>query len=223
MKQRWRLVAALLVVLACIGFAWLRWFPKVHERISDAGSGRGESESQGPLIASPSVSTPVTDRTNQVAPLRSRPETVSSTQGVASHSQARGTISTQSRAGGTPPPELRNRNGVGFTPPWLDRGGVNPITGQPEKELIGIGAVLMRENGAVRVRDVIADSPAALANLSGFIIERVDGVSLAEVSLEECVRLIRGAEGSSVTLDVIDPSQQRQTIQVVRNKVKLAN
>jgi hypothetical protein len=112
-------------------------------------------------------------------------------------------------------------DGRRVSPRSLEGGSVDPITGQPEREIIGIGAVLARDNGALRIRDVLPGSPAALANLSGCVIQSVDGVNITELPLAECVRMIRGLEGSTVKLEVIDPAQQRQTVEIVRNKVQL--
>jgi hypothetical protein len=98
---------------------------------------------------------------------------------------------------------------------------INPLTGEPEREIIGIGAVLAKDENGLRVRDVLPGSPAALANLSGCVIKSVDGVNVSEISMNECVQLIRGFEGSTVKLEILDPAQQRQTIEIVRNKVRL--
>jgi C-terminal processing protease CtpA/Prc len=98
---------------------------------------------------------------------------------------------------------------------------INPITGEPEREIIGIGAMLAKDDEGLRIRDVLPGSPAALANLSGCVIQTVDGVNVANLSMNECVLLIRGLEGSAVKLEVLDPAQQRQTIKIVRNKVRL--
>ncbi|HMJ90469.1 MAG TPA: PDZ domain-containing protein [Candidatus Acidoferrum sp.] len=114
-----------------------------------------------------------------------------------------------------------NRGTLPPSPRTIAGGSVNPFDGTPEHEIIGIGAVLLRKDGALQVRDVLPGSPAALANLSGCSIQSVDGVNVVELSMEECVRLLRGAEGSTVKLEVIDLAQQRQTVEVVRNKVQL--
>ena len=107
------------------------------------------------------------------------------------------------------------------SPRSLEGGSINPETGAPEREIIGIGAVVVRENGMVLIKDVLPGSPAALADLSGCAIQRVNDVSVYEMPLAECVRLIRGLEGSTVKIEVIDRNLQPQTIQLVRTNVTL--
>jgi C-terminal processing protease CtpA/Prc len=113
-------------------------------------------------------------------------------------------------------------SGVPLSPRSLEGGSVDPVTGGLEREIVGIGAVLLRQEGALRIRDVLPNSPAALANLSGCAIESIDGISASTLSLEECVRMIRGFEGSALKLEVIMPDQERRTIDLVRSKIQIA-
>lgn len=65
----------------------------------------------------------------------------------------------------------------------------------------GIGAEVMKEGEFVRIISPIAGSPAEAAGLlpNDYIVE-VDGESVADLSINEAVSLIRGPEGSEVDL-----------------------
>lgn len=65
----------------------------------------------------------------------------------------------------------------------------------------GIGAEVMKEGDYVRIVSPIAGSPAEEAGLlpNDYIVE-VDGESVADLSINEAVQLIRGPQGSDVEL-----------------------
>lgn len=74
----------------------------------------------------------------------------------------------------------------------------------------GIGAYLDLEGSYVIISAPIKGTPAAKAGLqSGDRILEVDGTTLVGAPTEKAVRLIRGLAGSSVTLKVERPSEQR--------------
>lgn len=68
----------------------------------------------------------------------------------------------------------------------------------------GIGAEVMKEGEFVRIVSPIAGSPAEEAGLlPNDLISEVDGESVAEMSINEAVALIRGPQGSDVQLLII--------------------
>ena len=73
----------------------------------------------------------------------------------------------------------------------------------------GIGAEVMKDGEHVRIVSPIANSPAAEAGLqpNDLIIE-VDGESVADLTINEAVSLIRGPEGSDVELLLIRGEEQ---------------
>jgi C-terminal processing protease CtpA/Prc len=82
--------------------------------------------------------------------------------------------------------------------------------------IVGIGVVLSRPNekdpGIVKQKDpvvvkhVFPGSPAWKAGIKPeFCIISVDGADTADMSLSNCVGLIRGAPNTQVTLGVVDP------------------
>lgn len=65
----------------------------------------------------------------------------------------------------------------------------------------GIGAEVMKEGEFVRIISPIANSPAEAGGLQpNDLIVEVDGESVAELSISEAVALIRGPEGSEISL-----------------------
>lgn len=73
----------------------------------------------------------------------------------------------------------------------------------------GIGAEVMKDGEYVRIVSPIANSPAAEAGLQpNDLIVEVDGESVAELTINEAVSLIRGPEGSDVELLLIRGDEQ---------------
>jgi hypothetical protein len=156
-----------------------------------------------------------TTQTSQIRPLTNRASTVV-------------TVSTQAAPAATRSPVAR-RNSVSSSA--APRPGL-PMTSDPaerpfdpevvEREILGIGAVLMRaEDGALRVRGTVPGSPAAFASIDGCTIQSIDGVNVTSVPLADCVRMIRGPAGTTVRLEVLDPSQKLMSVDIVRQRVQL--
>lgn len=80
----------------------------------------------------------------------------------------------------------------------------------------GIGAEVMKDGEFVRIVSPIANSPAEAAGLQpNDLIVEVDGESVAELTINEAVALIRGPEGSEVEL-LIQRGDNQFTISVTR-------
>ena len=74
----------------------------------------------------------------------------------------------------------------------------------PQVELTGIGATLSKQGDGLTIGLAPAGGGAAEAGLGpGDRIVAADGVSLASMTLGEAIQLLRGPEGTSVTLSVI--------------------
>ncbi len=99
---------------------------------------------------------------------------------------------------------------------------------QAPAALGGIGAVLLMDSAAnkgPRVAEVLDDSPAEHCHLRpGAIISKVNGVSTAGKTLEECVNLIRGPVETLVWLEATDPDTgQLKTFMLLRVKLPIEN
>src|SRR5688572_17159527 len=92
-----------------------------------------------------------------------------------------------------------------------------PLT-QAQDSISGVGISLGvdKETSAIKIIETIRGGPAAKAGLTGgLFIDQVNGISLKDKSLKDCVALMRGDIGTKVTLHVVDPAAQ------TTNKVEL--
>lgn len=87
---------------------------------------------------------------------------------------------------------------------YLDETEVSSLNDQVEGSFEGIGAEVMKEGEYVRIVSPIPGSPAEEAGLQpNDLVAAVDGESVAELSINEAVNLIRGEEGTEVTLTIV--------------------
>ena len=85
----------------------------------------------------------------------------------------------------------------------------------------GIGAKLQKTNGVLQIEGVFSGGPADRADLkAGQTITTINGVPVANIALEDAVKLLRGAVGSEVELTVAFPaSPVPRRIQMVREAI----
>jgi hypothetical protein len=92
--------------------------------------------------------------------------------------------------------------------------------GGGNSELTGIGAVLVPTPKGVAVAATVEGAPAAAAGIrKGDLIERIDGVSAAELTLSDCIQRLRGPEGSRVTVVVSREGQASVEITITRGTI----
>ncbi len=71
-------------------------------------------------------------------------------------------------------------------------------------QFVGIGATVRKFGPHVLIVTPLPKSPALLAGLQpGDRIEAIDGSSVAELTLEQCIDKLKGVPGTSVTIDVL--------------------
>ena len=89
----------------------------------------------------------------------------------------------------------------------------------------GIGAEIQVKNGQIVVVAPLDDSPAQKAGLhAGDIIMKVDNQTVAELSLDKVVAKIKGKEGTTVTLTVMDPvTGNTRDLSIVRANIAIHN
>ena len=93
----------------------------------------------------------------------------------------------------------------------------------PATDAVGVGIALDfdAKTSAVLITKALPDSPASQAGLSaGLILRKIDDVSTSGKGLTECVGLIRGAAGTKVRLELVDPKQNTtNAVELTRRKV----
>ncbi|HZZ26879.1 MAG TPA: serine hydrolase [Pirellulales bacterium] len=93
------------------------------------------------------------------------------------------------------------------------------------KEVVGIGAKLDfdSQNHLLQITKIIPNSPAEEMGLTaGLLVDEIDGISTTHKSVLECSALIRGDAGTSVRLEVFDPTKKEsRTIELIRRKVNI--
>jgi D-alanyl-D-alanine-carboxypeptidase/D-alanyl-D-alanine-endopeptidase len=90
------------------------------------------------------------------------------------------------------------------------------------REIVGLGLQLDidKPTHALKIRAVTPNSPASVAELSGFFIESIDGIDTQDKDLLTCVKLLKGAEGTAVKLALLDPDRkQSKTVELTRKKI----
>jgi S1-C subfamily serine protease len=101
---------------------------------------------------------------------------------------------------------------------------VPPPSAKPREEIVGIGAILRKdETGALMITGTVPGSPAAAAGLSGnFVVRRVNGMAVDGLSLKECVDLMRGAPDTKVQLELFEPDvNETRTVELTRRRIQL--
>lgn len=87
-------------------------------------------------------------------------------------------------------------------------------------EFYGIGISVENYNGQCRVVSPIPGTPAEKAGiLSGDIVTKVDDVDITKMTLDESVNLMRGPEGTSVSI-VVQRSGMELSFTMLRAKIK---
>lgn len=90
-----------------------------------------------------------------------------------------------------------------------------------DKNISGVGIILILHQEKIKILDVIANSPAIRAGLKrGDQIIKVDQKDISGLSIGEVSALIRGTIGTSVTLTIQEAGgQELRTITIIRGEV----
>lgn len=87
---------------------------------------------------------------------------------------------------------------------YLDTESAKSFTQKLEGSIVGIGIEYTTVNDNILITKVFANSPAQSGGLqSGDIIAKVDGIAVEKKNLKEVEKLIKGKEGTSVTLSIL--------------------
>jgi carboxyl-terminal processing protease len=76
-------------------------------------------------------------------------------------------------------------------------------------EFGGLGIEVQSEDGLIRVVSPIDDTPASRAGIiAGDLISHINGESIMDLSMNEAIDLMRGPEGSEITITVLRDTQK---------------
>ncbi len=112
---------------------------------------------------------------------------------------------------------------VGLLDPYsalLTPGEYREVMSQIEGNLIGLGVELWAEGSELKIVDVFRGGPAHLAGLApNQFILNVDGSSVQQIGAKKAADLLRGPEGSSVSLVLRNIDDTTVDLKVQRKKV----
>ena len=106
---------------------------------------------------------------------------------------------------------------------YIDRQNFSEMREELSGGYSGIGVIVTKDSLGLLVLSVKEGGPAATAGLlNGDLIERVDSTNLAPLNLQQSSRILRGRDGSAVTLKVFRPADGATiTPTVTRGRVPL--
>lgn len=92
---------------------------------------------------------------------------------------------------------------------------------QAQPAFVGIGVELGVKGDKPVILEVLPDTPAAAAGVSrGWIIQKIDGTDASGRTPIDCAGLMRGPVGSKLKLELIDPSQRTNTVELTRGTIQ---
>ncbi len=107
---------------------------------------------------------------------------------------------------------------------YLDEDGLKELSVQTKGEFGGVGIEITLEYSVVKVVTAIEDTPAFQVGIkSGDYITKVDGKSIAGLSIEEVVKRLRGKPNTKVNVTILrkgekEPLQKTITRQIIKVK-----
>ena len=105
---------------------------------------------------------------------------------------------------------------------YLNEKEYNDIYMQTSASYIGVGIVLGQDkDGLMKVASAIEGQPAAEAGVkSGDIIVEIDGVNTSTLTMEQASKMIRGEEGTNVTITIMRGNEVKD-ITITRKQITL--
>jgi len=104
---------------------------------------------------------------------------------------------------------------------YLDPRSFQHMRERQEGSFFGVGIIISRRNGHVTVISPIAGTPAAARGLrAGDVISKVAGEVTEDMNLDEVVDLVRGPEGTNVTLTISRPGfKESFDVEIERTRI----
>ncbi len=105
---------------------------------------------------------------------------------------------------------------------FLTRGQLEDVFSQIEGNFVGLGIELKASEQALEIVGVIPGGPAAEGKINvGDRIVQVDGTSMAQVTADEAADLLKGLDGTAVTLSLLDRQDNPRQLRLVRRLVEV--
>lgn len=105
---------------------------------------------------------------------------------------------------------------------FLTPGQLADLYSQIEGNFVGLGVELRPQEDVLIVLRVISGSPAEKAGIRpNDRIVAVDGHEVRAVSPDRAAELLKGPEGTQVSLEIVSPEGQRRVVSVVRTRVEV--
>jgi len=105
---------------------------------------------------------------------------------------------------------------------FLSGNQMDEVLSQIEGNFVGLGIELKADNQTLLIVSVIPGGPAADAGVqAGDRIIRVDSHSTEEVSTDVAADMLKGPEGSAVSLLLVDGNQSQRNVQLIRRRVEV--
>lgn len=104
---------------------------------------------------------------------------------------------------------------------FLDPRTFSKMRSRQEGSFFGVGIIISRRDGKITVIAPMAGTPAASKGLrTGDVIAAVGEQSTEEMSLDDVVDLVRGPEGTDVTLTIARPGMKEPfTVDITRTRI----
>ena len=104
---------------------------------------------------------------------------------------------------------------------YMNKEKMTEFIDEANGSLCGIGIVISVDNNGCSINDFLENSPAFESGLkAGDIITEIDGVKIDNMSTPEISSLIKGEEGSPVSVTVLR-NNETKTFDIVRSTMKL--
>jgi len=105
---------------------------------------------------------------------------------------------------------------------FLSQSQYGETMSQIEGSFVGLGVELKTSNNELEIVSVIAKGPAGQSGImGGDKIVSIDNQLVANVGSEKAADMLRGAEGSWITMQVITPSDTERSVRLQRRRVAI--
>jgi C-terminal processing protease CtpA/Prc len=94
---------------------------------------------------------------------------------------------------------------------------------QAPRNIVGIGVMVeMSQGRPLTIIGTVSNTPASQAGLTpGLVIQKIDGMSPEGMTLKHIIDMMRGVEGTKITLELFDPKDNSTNI-VTLTREKIA-